>query len=109
MPFKRAFYDAFERRDAATMNAYYATNVAFTDPGSTRNVDDDLRARFGRCRFGCDRLDRVLCLHGDAQLRSQLRTLDSRNSRRSDHPSDGSFELWRWSVQAVGPIGVLLG
>jgi len=121
------FYQAFQQRDAEAMAACYAPDVRFCDP-----VFTDLRgaAAGDMWRMLCARAqDFSLTFDGveaDAQQGSArwvAHYLFSQTGRRvSNHIqahfrfADGlivehrdHFNLWRWSAQALGPRGALLG
>jgi ketosteroid isomerase-like protein len=123
----RRFYEAFQRRDAAAMAACYAPDVQFSDP-----VFPDLRgAQAGLmwkmlCERGKDLRLEFRDVHADATTGSahweawytfsttgrQVHNVidasfgfrDGRIVRHADH-----FDLYRWSRQALGPAGLLLG
>ena len=123
----KRFYEAFQQRDAATMAACYAPDVQFSDP-----VFPDLRGAQAGLMW------RMLCERGK-DLRLEFRDVraddatgsvhweawytfsatgrkvhnvidatftfrDGRIARHVDH-----FDLYRWSRQALGPAGLLLG
>jgi ketosteroid isomerase-like protein len=121
------FYEAFARRDHETMGACYAPDARFSDP-----VFQDLRGDEVRAMW------RMLCERGrDLELRhSRVRTEGDRGSahweadytfsatgRRVHNEIDAEFrfrngliaqhndefDLWRWTRQALGPVGVVLG
>jgi ketosteroid isomerase-like protein len=123
----RRFYEAFQKRDAATMAACYAPDVQFSDP-----VFPDLRGpQAGQmwkmlCERGKDlRLefrdvradDRAGSAHWEAWYtfsatgRPVHNVIDAtfgfRDGRIARH--DDRFDLYRWSRQALGPAGLLLG
>lgn len=120
------FYDAFSRRDAATMASCYAPDVRFSDP-----VFQDLRGSEASSMW------RMLCEGGsDLEVEhSNVEATDATGSAHWDayytfstgrkvHNSidasfvfrDGliakhvdSFDFWRWARQALGPVGLVLG
>lgn len=123
----RRFYEAFQRRDAATMVACYAPDVRFSDP-----VFPDLRGPQAGLMW------QMLCERGkDLRLEfSDVRADDATGSahweawytfsatgRKVHNVIDATFEfrdgrivrhtdrfdLYRWSRQALGPAGLLLG
>ncbi|MES2305809.1 MAG: nuclear transport factor 2 family protein [Gemmatimonadota bacterium] len=121
------FYDAFGRRDADAMVACYHPQVEFSDP-----VFGELRgARAGAmwrmlCARGkdlrvvardVDADDRLGRAHWDAwytfsgtgrqvhnAIDAEFEFRDGLILRHHDH-----FDLWRWSRQALGITGALLG
>lgn len=121
------FYEAFGRRDAAAMIACYHPDVEFSDPvfGELRGARAGamwqmLCARAKDLRVeardvGAD--DRLGQAHWDAwytfsatgrqvhnSIDAEFEFRDGLIIRHHDH-----FDLWRWSRQALGLTGVLLG
>lgn len=123
----RTFYDAFARRDAEAMAACYADHVVFSDPVFPELVGE--RAR-GMWRMLCGRAKdlkvtyRVLRADAAAGEVAWDAWYEFSATRRKVHNSIvGRFELeggrivrhvdrfdfWRWSRQALGPTGLVLG
>ncbi|WP_342655736.1 nuclear transport factor 2 family protein [Pseudomonas sp. F3-2] len=121
------FYEAFNRLDAEAMAACYSDNVVFSDPvfGELRGRDaSDMwrmltsRAKNFSLRYDTVRADeRTGGAHwvatylfsqtgrtviNDIQARFVFR--DGKICEHHDH-----FDLWRWSRQALGAKGTLLG
>lgn len=123
----RGFYEAFDRHDGEAMAAAYAPDGRFRDPVfgelSGEEAGDMWRLLTGRS----DDLRVELAEHraeGDAgsarwiatytftptgrrvvnQIRARFRFRDGRIAEHED-----SFSFWRWSRQAMGPLGVALG
>lgn len=121
------FYEAFSRLDAEAMAACYSDNVVFSDPvfGELRGRDaSDMwrmltsRAKDFSLRYDAVRADeRTGGAHwvatylfsqtgrtviNDIQARFVFR--DGKICEHHDH-----FDLWRWSRQALGAKGTLLG
>lgn len=121
------FYEAFNRLDAEAMAACYSDNVVFSDPvfGELRGRDaSDMwrmltsRAKGFSLRYDTVRADeRTGGAHwvatylfsqtgrtvvNDIQARFVFR--DGKICEHHDH-----FDLWRWSRQALGAKGTLLG
>ncbi len=121
------FYQAFQRKDAEAMAACYATDVTFGDP-----VFPDLKgAEAGDMwRMLCGRapdlevkatvLDATPdsgSVHWDAWYtfsatgRKVHNSIDAhfklKDGKIVEHRD--SFDLWRWTRQALGPVGLLLG
>lgn len=121
------FYKAFQQRDAEAMAACYHKDVVFSDP-----VFPDLHgARAGN-------MWRMLCARGK-DLKIEFNGVNANDSTGKAHWEawytfsgtgrkvhniidaefefrDGKivrhkdqFDFWRWSRQAIGPAGVLLG
>ncbi|MBC3467366.1 nuclear transport factor 2 family protein [Pseudomonas sp. RW10S2] len=121
------FYQAFQRLDAEAMVACYSDDIVFSDPafGTLRGQDvgDMWRMLTTRAKDFSLTFDSV---HADARggsahwvatyLFSQTgRTVVNdiqarfvfRDGLICQH--DDSFDLWRWSRQALGTPGLLLG
>ena len=121
------FYQAFQRQDADAMAACYADGVAFSDP-----VFRDLKGRDAgdMWRMLCARAKQFSLtyevLEADDQqgrarwvatyLFSQTGRMVENHIEASFRFEDGKivehhdrFDLWRWSRQALGAKGVLLG
>jgi ketosteroid isomerase-like protein len=123
----RDFYDAFARRDAEGMARCYHREVFFTDPVFPALRGED----------AADMWRMLLARASDLQVTLDEATADADGGRakwtarytftRTGRPvvnrihamfafRDGlivrhydSFPFWRWSRQALGPVGVLLG
>lgn len=121
------FYTAFQRKDGAAMTACYAPAVVFSDPVFPRLEGPHAGAMW-----------RMLCERG-ADLEVTFRDVTADDARGSAHwdarytfSQTGrkvlnridatfefaggaivrhidSFDLYRWSRQALGPVGLLLG
>jgi ketosteroid isomerase-like protein len=121
------FYAAFARRDHATMASFYAPDARFSDPvfGKLQGAEvtamwrmlceaatdiqisaHDITARGDRgaaiweARYTFSETGRPV--HNVVQAHMTL--VDGRIARHDDH-----FDLWRWSRQALGPVGLVLG
>ena len=121
------FYEAFQRLDAEAMAACYADDVVFSDPvfGELRgrNAGDMWRMLTARAKDFSLTFDRV---QADAQtgsahwvatyvfgqtgavvvndIEARFVFRDGKICEHHDH-----FDLWRWSRQALGIKGLLLG
>ena len=123
----RRFYGAFQRRDAATMAACYHREIQFSDPVFTdlRGPEvgrmwamlcargKDLRVDFsdvvaegdtGGARWEADYTFSATRRPVHNQITAQFQFRDGLIVRHVD-----SFSFWRWSRQALGPVGSLLG
>ena len=121
------FYEAFQRLDAEAMAACYADDVVFSDPvfGELRgrNAGDMWRMLTARAKDFSLTFDRV---QADAQTGSAhwvatyvfgqtgavvVNDIDARfvfrDGKICEHHDH--FDLWRWSRQALGIKGLLLG
>jgi ketosteroid isomerase-like protein len=123
----KAFYTAFQNRDAAAMAACYHPNVEFNDPVfiNLHGADagkmwrmllergKDLRVEFSHVNAS----DTTGSAHWDAyytfgrtgnkvhnSIDASFRFQDGKIIEHRDH-----FDFWRWSRQALGPTGLLLG
>ena len=121
------FYQAFQRRDGAAMAACYHADATFSDPvfqglrgkepGAMWQMlcerGKDLKVVYSGVRAD----DRTGSAHWDATYtfgptgRAVLNKIDAaftfKDGKILDHKDQ--FDLWRWSRQALGPIGLLLG
>ena len=121
------FYEAFQRLDAEAMGACYTDDVLFSDPvfGELRgqNATDMWRMLTSRAKDFTLTFDQVQAdaqrgsahwvatyefgqtgaiVINDIQARFVFR--DGKICEHHDH-----FDLWRWSRQALGAKGLLLG
>jgi ketosteroid isomerase-like protein len=124
----RAFYEAFGRRDGGAMQALYAPAIRFSDPvfGELRGdragamwrmltgqaqdlrielAEHDAGAETGRARwiahYTFSRTGRPVVNDVRATFRF------APDGRIAEH--DDRFGLWRWTRQALGTSGLLLG
>lgn len=121
------FYQAFQRRDVAAMGACYASDVRFSDPVFTDLRGDQARAMWAMlCARGKDlRLEySAVTAEGDrgsahweawytfsATGRPVHNVIDATFTFRSGLIATHTdrFDLYRWSRQALGVKGTLLG
>ena len=126
MEIVQRFYDAFVARDGEAMAACYAENVSFSDPVfpnlNGKDAGDMWRML---CKSGKDLAitykieseSNPTIVHWDAhytfsktgrkvhnQVRAEIEVIDGKILRHKD-----DFSFWRWSRQALGPAGLLLG
>ena len=122
------FYSAFQQLDASTMNSCYATGAVFSDPvfgllegseitsmwemlcnnakGFSLEFSDIqlLDEEYATCqwvaRYTFSKTGRRVTNHVKAYMRIQ-------NGKITEHTD--KFDLWKWSRQALGLPGVLLG
>ncbi len=118
-----SFYRAFAKRDAEAMAAHYTDDVAFSDPAFGPLKGEHARNMW---RMLCERAaDLELTFrdvtdtsaHWDARYtfsatgRKVLNSIDAtfefRDGKIARH--DDHFDFWRWSRQALGVPGLLLG
>jgi ketosteroid isomerase-like protein len=121
------FYQAFQQRDAEAMAACYAADVRFADPVFTdlrgaqagdmwrmlcaRAQDFSLTfegveadAEQGRARWVAHYLFSQTGRRVSNHIEARFRFADGLIVEHRDH-----FDLWRWSAQALGLRGALLG
>ena len=121
------FYEAFARRDAEAMSACYAADVRFSDPVFGELRGDEARDMW---RMLTQRAQAFSLTFSDVEANEQSggahwvarylfsqtgRTVVNRIEARfvfrdgliAEHHD--TFDLWRWSRQALGFKGVLLG
>lgn len=121
------FYQAFQRLDAEAMIACYSADIVFTDPvfGTLRGQEagDMWRMLTSRAQDFRLTFDQVRAEPGGASAHWVATYLFSQTGRtvvndiRARFVIEGglitqhhdSFDLWRWSRQALGMPGLLLG
>jgi ketosteroid isomerase-like protein len=121
------FYSAFGRRDHVEMARCYAADARFSDPAFGELRGEEVPAMW-----------RMLCERGE-DLEIEFRDVEASGERGSAHwdadytfsatgrrvhneidasfrfrdgliaEHDDSFSFWRWSRQALGPVGLVLG
>ena len=121
------FFDAFQRRDADAMLACYSADVVFSDPvfGTLRGADvgdmwrmltqraQDFSLRFEQVRADGHNGSARWTAHyrfgpqGRAVINHVSAAFVFRDGLICRH--DDYFDLWRWSRQALGAPGWLLG
>lgn len=120
-------YSAFQRRDGEAMAACYAPDARFSDPVFTDLRGEEVGAMWRMlCERGKDLELTYADVAADAEGGSASWQADytfSTTGRKvhneisaefrfaggliSEHRD--RFDLWRWSRQALGPVGLLLG
>jgi ketosteroid isomerase-like protein len=123
----RRFYDAFAQKDAATMGRCYANDVVFSDPVFPRLVGEEARAMWrmltSRSQDFSLSYDGVEVSGPSGKARWIAHYTFSKTGRRVENIIDAHFrfangqivehtdrfDFWRWSRQALGPAGLLLG
>lgn len=121
------FYRAFQRRDAEAMVACYTPDVSFHDPvfGELAGAEagDMWRMLCARARDFALTYGAVAADDGGGRAHWEATYLFSQTGRRVHNVIDATFEfrdglisvhrdrfdLWRWSRQALGLPGMLLG
>ncbi|MFO0575597.1 MAG: nuclear transport factor 2 family protein [Polyangia bacterium] len=127
----KAFYDAFARRDGAAMAALYLPDAEFSDPVFPSLRGAEIGAMWKMlCERAADFELTYSGVRGDEQGGDadwQARYTFSRTGRKVHNIIHARFELregpdgvkiakhtdafsfWRWSRQALGPVGLVLG
>jgi ketosteroid isomerase-like protein len=121
------FYDAFERRDYAGMNACYHPDIHFSDPVFTDLYGNEVRAMW---HMLCQRGAGLDVTFGDVHAEDGTGSAhwEARYTLTNDGPQihnvvEASFEfrdhlivrhiddfdLWAWTRMALGYTGTLLG
>ena len=121
------FYTAFQRRDGAAMAACYAPGVVFSDPVFPHLEGPHAGAMWRMlCERGADLEVTFSAVTGDDTRGSahwDASYTFSQTGRKVLNRIDAAFEfsggaivkhvdsfdLYRWSRQALGPVGLLLG
>lgn len=121
------FYQAFQRLDAEAMVACYSEDITFSDPvfGTLRgrDVGDMWRMLTSRAKNFSLTFDSVNAYQDGGGAHWVARYLFSQTGRTVVNDiqarfvirdglicqHDDSFDLWRWSRQALGLPGLLLG
>lgn len=121
------FYGAFQKLDASAMNACYAPDVQFSDPAFPDLQGDRARGMWrmlaARAKDFSLTFSNVQADDHTGSAHWEARYLFSATGRRVHNVIEASFVLrdglitehrdtfdfWRWSRQALGPAGLLLG
>ena len=120
------FYEAFARTDGEAMAACYAPDAHFSDPVFTDLNGPEVGAMW---RMLCERAKDLEVVHSAVETdgvsgsahweadytfrtgRKVHNVIDAsfrfENGLIADHTD--RFDLWKWTRQALGPIGVVLG
>ena len=121
------FYDAFARRDHEAMAAMYLPDATFSDPAFGHLAGPEVTAMWRMLTRAATDLEvsvRDVTARGDRAaatwearytftetgrrvhnvVEAHMTLEEGRIRRHDDH-----FDLWRWSRQALGPMGLLLG
>jgi ketosteroid isomerase-like protein len=124
----RQFYEAFARGDADAMIACYADEIEFSDPafGQLKGADaknmwkmlvergkGNIRIEFKNVSADGDKgaadwtADYVFSKTGRKVFNEIHAEFEFRNGKISRHTD--AFDIWKWSRQALGLSGLLLG
>lgn len=124
----RTFYESFARGDAEGMTGCYDERIVFTDPAFGELKGDDAKNMWrmllarskGGIKIAFDDVqadDKTGSANWTAEyafgqtgrkvvnrISARFEFQNGKISRHTDH-----FSMWKWSRQALGPIGWLLG
>lgn len=119
----KAFYEAFDRHDGDAMAALYAPDVHFHDPVFQDLHGEEAGAMWRMLTSRAEDLRVELPEHDDSSahwiahytFRTGRKVVNDIRAtfafddagRITEHRD--SFDLYKWSRQALGPVGVLLG
>lgn len=123
----KRFYDAFAQLDGAAMEACYALGVHFRDPafgdlngpeagamwrmltGSATDLEIDLRSHSASERAGEANWVATYTFRTGRKVVNDINaafTFDEAGLI-ADHVD--TFDMWKWTRQALGPVGLLAG
>jgi len=123
----REFYTSFQARDANGMNTCYHAEVVFSDPAFGTLKGKEATSMWQMlCERGKDLDIEFGDVHADDEKGSahwEAWYTFSKSGRRVHNIIEASFvfqegkifhhtdrfNLWRWSSQALGPLGIFLG
>lgn len=121
------FYTAFQARDAKRMNACYHPEIIFSDPAFGTLTGQEATSMWSMlCERGKDLNIEFSDVHADDEKGSahwEAWYTFSRSKRRVHNKIEASFifldgkivrhrdsfNLWKWSSMALGPLGTFLG
>lgn len=119
----RRFYDAFAARDGEAMARCYSDAVVFSDPAFPHLVGEQARDMWRMLTQRAKDFSLTYEITGPGRVHWEARYLFSATGRRVHNVIDATvevegglivkhtdaFDFWRWSRQALGAPGVLLG
>ena len=123
----KRFYDAFGRKDGAAMEACYAFDVHFRDPAFGDLHGPEAGAMWRMLTGNATDLQIELASHSATETTGKanwIATYTFRTGRKvrndinatftfneageiEDHVDE--FDMWKWTRQALGPIGLIAG
>ena len=121
------FYDAFGRLDGAAMEACYAPDVHFRDPafgdlygpeagamwrmltGNARDLTIELASHSATDTSGSANWIATYTFRTGRKVRNDIDASFTFNGEGLIEDHVDSFDMWRWSRQALGPIGLIAG
>ena len=122
-----AFYEAFARRDSSAMVSQYADNVQFTDPVFPNLVGqqakDMWRMLCGKSKDLKVTVSDIVASDNSGSAKWEAWYTFGKTGRKVHNTVHAEFEFqngkivrhtdtfsfWKWSSQALGPIGMVLG
>lgn len=118
-----SFYRAFARRDAEAMAALYEDDVRFSDPAFGPLSGEHARNMWRMLAARATDLELTFSNVTDFSAHWEARYTFSQTGRKVHNVIDATFEFrdgkivrhedafdfWRWSRQALGPAGLVLG
>lgn len=119
----RRFYDAFAKRDGEAMAACYADDVVFSDPVFPSLHGERARNMWRMLTQRAADFSLTYDVRGPGRVHWEAHYTFSQTGRRVHNVIDAqlevrdgrivrhvdTFDFWRWSRQALGAPGVLLG
>jgi ketosteroid isomerase-like protein len=117
------FYQAFARRDAEEMASLYTDDVRFSDPAFGILNGEHARNMWRMLAGRAKDLELTFSVLSDDRAHWEARYTFSQTGRKVHNVIDATFEFrdgkiarhddvfdfWRWSRQALGPVGLVLG
>lgn len=117
------FYQAFQKRDFATMQSCYHKEAQFSDPAFQNLNVQQVKAMWHMlCERGKD-LEIVFEVLDDSRVFWEANYSFSKSGRQVENKITASFifkegliikhtddfDLWKWAGMAIGPVGSFLG
>jgi ketosteroid isomerase-like protein len=117
------FYRAFQRKDAEAMSALYTDDVRFSDPAFGVLVGEHARNMWRMLAGRAADLELTFSNVTDESAHWEARYTFTQTGRKVHNIIDARFQFrdgkiarhddvfdfWRWSRQALGPAGLVLG
>jgi ketosteroid isomerase-like protein len=121
------FYDAFGRLDGAGMEACYAPDVHFRDPafgdlhgpeagamwrmltGNAKDLTIELVSRSATETSGKANWIATYTFRTGRKVRNDIQATFTFNAEGLIEDHVDEFDMWKWSRQALGPVGLIAG
>jgi ketosteroid isomerase-like protein len=121
------FYDAFGRLDGAGMEACYAPDVHFRDPafgdlhgpeagamwrmltGNAKDLTIELVSRSATETSGRANWIATYTFRTGRKVRNDIQATFTFNAEGLIEDHVDEFDMWKWSRQALGPVGLIAG